>query len=405
MVRMQSTSGVWQRYGLASAMAVFIAIRIVVLIAAYTAPVDPDRLDAKWSSHVPTVRWDGGHYWYILRNGYPPGPPTSDVVAFFPGYPLAAWPLTVFMSADAALVVLTHVASALAMVFLYLWSGRRYGPKAAFWSVLLLSAYPAAFFFSTAYADGLLLLCVTVALWLLDRERIWMAAVVAGLGTLVRPTGLALAGVAWLWALLREPRRRWPRRLPYLVGLGLTCVSGLIGFQLYLWYHYQRPDAFFAVQSNWGSPQSVGNPIERILTLKPVLQPAFRPIKYALRGEFARLVEVDPDTGEYRVWNPLLNLIVLITAIVGLARPGRIPRITFLLPILVFLEAYLPDPYRGDRLVGIARYQLIAVPCVLLLAEWISRRWPRSAAYGMVAALVALQCVYIRHFVNWVMVG
>ena len=89
------------RWGLWAAVGVFLATRLVILIAAYTAPQDrtPEER-AKWAKHacaqqdpewwpaVPLVTWDAGHYLEIMRNGYPRE--LRDTAAFFPAYPLLA---------------------------------------------------------------------------------------------------------------------------------------------------------------------------------------------------------------------------------------------------------------------------------------------------------------------------
>ena len=82
-------------------------------------------------------------------------------------------------------------------------------------------------------------------------------------------------------------------------------------------------------------------------------------------------------------------------------------RARFPLPILVLLEAYAADPFRGDRLVGIARYQLVALPCFLLVGTWLSRlRGPAHiVTAGLLSILLALQCLYISRFVDWILVS
>jgi hypothetical protein len=194
------------------------------------------------------------------------------------------------------------------------------------------------------------------------------------------------------------PRAGIASTLLRLALVGLISISGFLAFQGWLWHYYGRPDAFSAVQSNWETKAKVDDPVLRVLTLKSVVQPAFRPIKFALRGEFD-LLKTSTN------WNPLWNLCILMLAVAGLFRPSGVPRLLYLLPILVFLEAWWPDPYRGDRLVGIGRYQLIAVPCFLLLAGWMAARWPALVRYGFCAGLLFLQCVFIRDFVNWILVG
>lgn len=403
--RMTTDQGQARRYGVGYALGAFVLIRAVVMIAAHTAPQTAGRPEAAadwWK--VPTLRWDGGHYRTILETGYPrrdgqlPPAPESDTVAFFPLYPLMARPLAAWMSPSLALVVLTHFASAVAMVFLYLWARRRYNPRTAFWCVLVLSAYPPAMFFSAAYADGLLVLWVALTLWLLEHRRVWSAGLICGLATATRPTGLVLAAVLMLWAIQHRPKCPWPRQLARLGALGMLSISGLLAYQLYLWHYYQRPDAFVAVQSNWEKTDPQDNPVLWIVTLKPVLQPALGPLKYALRGDIERLLT--PVR-----WNALWNVILVTIGIIGLARPGPVPRVFFLLPILVFLEAWLPDPCRGHRLLGIARYQLMALPSFLLLAAWMTTRWPALLRAGLIVVWLMMQCMYVRAFANAEMVG
>lgn len=195
-----------------------------------------------------------------------------------------------------------------------------------------------------------------------------------------------------------RPTSGLPRELARLSATGLLSISGLIAFQLYLWHYYQRPDAFVAVQSNWAEAKPRAHPILETLTLKAVIPPAFGPLKYAIRGDISELLT--PTR-----WNALWNVLLVSLGVVGLIRPGRVPRVFYLLPILVFLEAWLPDPVRGGRLVGIARYQLMALPSFLLLAHWMANRWPAVLRLALCAGWLALQCLYLRHYVNWILVS
>ncbi len=421
-----------ERYGLWYALGVMLFTRIVVMAVALTAPQHrgPRGDPPKWWAGVPTIAWDAGHYCEIAENGYPARP--NDTVAFFPAYPLFCRPaMSLFrafmpnrpqLANELAMVVVAHLAALAAVPFIYGWARRKHGAVAALLCVMLISVYPPALCFSSAYADSLLLLCVGAILCLLDSGRIWPAALVCAVASATRPTGLALALVVAMWSLREDScfRHWWvARRLMRASAVGLVSISGFLAFQFHLWQHYGRPDAFVSVQSNWGD-RSRENRLFRMLTMKEVIQPAVRPIKYAGRGmgalmvwpfrgfaegdlqrarsQLARLLE--PDT-----WNRFFNFGILVLAIVGLIRPGQIPRLLFLIPVFVFLMAFLADPARGGRLVGIARYQLIAVPCFLLLARsaWLQKS--RVVLPMLVGGLLYLQCVYMRAFVDWVTVG
>lgn len=379
-------------------MLLFLAVRVLVLVVAYTAPLDKSRPGLFWVD-MPLARWDYGHYYTIMDQGYPRDNPRAEQIAFFPGYPVAGKLLRPWLPPDLALPVVSNIASTLAVVFIYLWVRKLYEARVAFWTVVLLSAYPPSMFLSAGYADALLLLCVAVASWCMSRGHAYGAALASAYATFTRPTGLALAAVIVLWAWLANTREGWGKRTLRIVPLGALSVAGLIAFQAYLWHHYGRPDAFVQTQSNWGFDKPVPNKLERILTLKPLLQPAIKPLKYLARGEFAEFR--DP----LQTWSPIFSLIAVAVSIYGLIRPGPAPRVLFLLPILVFLMAYLPDPYRGARMVGIARYHLIALPVFATLAAGISRRCPAVLRYGLVIGLLALECMYTRQFADWRYIG
>jgi len=386
------------RRGLWYAVAGFACIRAIVLLTAlWAAPDGPDAGSMPWWSEVPLVRWDSAYYLEILRVGYRPGPTIPHTVAFFPLYPLSARVLTHWLSPDVALVVVSHVAALLGACFLYDWGRRLAGPRVALAATLLAGSYPPAMFLSAGYTEGLFFLEVAAALWLLSRGETLLAACAAGLATATRPTGLALALVVCLWVWGREGSRRRAARWLRLLLVGCVSIGGFLAYQAYLWGRYDRHDAFFAAQEYWPAKE-VSHPWLRMLTLQPVLENSIRPIKYAFRGDFDRLAEP-------RTWNPLLLLLVLGTAVAGLIRPGKVPRVLLLLPLAIFLAAYVPDPWTMNRLNSMARYQVVALPCFLLLAGWRPLQERRVVFYGLVGLQVFLQCIYARAFANWQWAG
>lgn len=431
---MEPLAGSRARRGLLRALGAYAMIRLIVFAAALTAPVGGERPNVKaWWTGVPTVRWDAGHYRYILEHGYPPQ--INDTVAFFPAYPLLCRPVAAIMDVNVAMVVVTFVCGLIAVAVFYRWAERRTDARTAFVAVLLLAAYPPAFFLASGYAEGVFLLCVALAIAALEAQRIWLAALACAVATATRPTGVVLAAVVTGWALFEmTPWRAWfcgralgPRGgagegegasaaarerddmlrrgvgVRWLGGLaraaavGVVSVAGLVAHEAYLWKHYGRADAYFAAQASWGAPE-IHDKLKRIVTLKPVLQPAFKPLKYAVRGQFEHFQRP-------QIWNPVFSVAALAVGIAGLIRPGPIPRGLFLLPVLTFLMAYLPDPYEGTRMVGIARYQLAALPGFLWVARW--RVWERRPAvlWVFVALQVALACQFVWHFADWEMVG
>lgn len=384
------------RFGLWAALAFFLATRALIVIVGLTAPLHRDGRDPKfWWDGLPLTRWDSGHYSCIMIEGYPPE--ITDRVAFFPGYPIFARPFAALTDRYWGLVLASHVAGALGVAIFYVWARRHVGPRSALIAVMLLSCYPPAMFLSVGYAEGVFLLCVAAVLWLLDRGRLLAAALAAAVASATRPTGLVISALVTLWTLLALPLRPWPRRLAKTAVIGVVSVSGLIAYQLFLWHKYGRPDAFFAAQANWAAPEA-RNPWERALTLRPVLAASTRPLKCLAAGQFDKLLEG-------HTWNDLLNLSILVIALVGLWRPRGLPRLAFLIPLLQFALAYAQDPVTGARLVGIARYQLVALPCFALLAVWLSGLRARPLLVVLLAGQLFLQCFYMRGYADWEMVG
>lgn len=385
------------RHGLLYALLIYVVTRAIIMSAALLAPLHTaNRGPGLFWVDPPTIRWDAGHYRYILMFGYPPQP--SDTTAFFPAYPLVTWPLAKLTGdPDMSLVIVSHLCGAGAIAFFYLWARRRMEPNHALRAVALVCCYPPAMFFSTGYSEGLFLLCVAAALYFLEREWFWRAALASALATGTRPTGIVIAAVVVLYYLTSHGGIHRPVRWLRAIGVGVVAIAGILAHEAYLWNHYGRADAYFAAQESW-KPKERPDYWRRVFTLKPVLQPAFEPIKGVARGDFEALK--NPTT-----WNQFWNVGILTIAICGLVWPGFLARVPFLIPILMFLMGYLADPAGGARLVGIARYQLAALPCFAWLA---GVRGVRDGWVGiglLCAMLMLLQIRYVQLFCDWVLVS
>ena len=380
------------------AVAGFLLTRVIVwLMALWTLPEGSPPPETGWSEYVPLFCWDSAYYREILVNGYPPGPPIPSVAAFFPLYPLLGRLLAPLLTPEGALIAIANAATLIGVFFLYGWSRRLSDPPTAFWCVMLATTYPPAMFLSAGYTEGLFFMEVALTLWLLERRKCLPAACITGLATATRVTGLALAAVVvvWTWRYYKSAsRQRRAARMILIAGLSL---SGFLAHQGYLWRLYGRPDALLAVERHW-KKDPVSHPVLKTLTLEPVLEKSFRPVKYAFRGQFEKLL--NPKT-----WNPVLGLLILVLAVRGLILPENIPRVLFLLPVAVFLLTYLPDPSGGSYLLSVARYQTAALPCFLLSAQWGPLQRRPFIIGGLLVVGMAFQCLYIRAFSNWQWAG
>jgi hypothetical protein len=198
------------------------------------------------------ARWDAGHYMRIALNGYTdpvdPGNP-----AFFPLLPLLMRGV-MFLSGQepteprlaATSVLVANLCFGAAVPLFAHLVNRRFGPDVARVAILLLCVSPFSFFFSAGYSESLFLL-LTVLMFGFVERRWWLAAaLVAGVATSSRLTGLALAPALLLAAWRCQASRR------DLAGIVMLSPLGIVAYGAYTWRALGDPLAFLNAQSGWG---------------------------------------------------------------------------------------------------------------------------------------------------------
>jgi Gpi18-like mannosyltransferase len=142
--------------------------------------------------------WDGAWYRRIAERGYSYAPSAMSSVAFFPAYPLltraTAWLLGI--GVDEALLLVSHAALFGALVVFHAYLQSRSPPihgRVRNLALISLAVFPTSFYLRMAYTESLfMLLCIAT---LYGMERRWppiAVAIVIGLATATRPTGVAL---------------------------------------------------------------------------------------------------------------------------------------------------------------------------------------------------------------------
>lgn len=409
------------RRALLWSVAFYLFTRAVILAVALLAP--QNRSTSRpfdWWPDNPLIRWDSGHYLRIMCVGYPPWGADGtiyDTTAFFPLSAIVSWPVwqairgvvglaggdvppvdpSTDWTAHLAVVLVSHLTGLIAVVLLHLWCQRLLGAAAALRASLLFCAFPAAMYLSTGYGEGVFVMCVALGILMQARGRPVWAAAACALATAARPTGVVLAIALFLLNLGHPAELPAMKRFRRAVLLGFLSVGGLFAHFGYLWSYYGRADAYFIAQKTWELKQE-DRSWARAVLLQPVLDPATKPIRYAIRGEFSKLLDA-------RNWNRFLNVLMVGLAIAGLVRPGPIPRPLLLITLLVFVMAWLPDPYDGGRMLGITRYHIVDLPVFAWLA---STTWLRRSAITtavIVLWLLVLQAFYMAGYVDWVLVS
>lgn len=136
------------------------------------------------------ANWDGGHFLTIAKSGYQ----EKYLYAFFPLYPIAINLVSKISGDHLIAALLISLASAfLTMQILYRLILLDFGNKLAEKTIIFLLIFPTSFFLITAYSESLFLLLVVSSFYFFRKEKLFWAALFAGLASATRLAGLALS--------------------------------------------------------------------------------------------------------------------------------------------------------------------------------------------------------------------
>jgi len=323
--------------------------------------------------------WDGWWYVGIARRGYFQfGHRMQTPVAFFPAYPL-------LMRLTARVVggpLLAGFALSLAFglgstVAFHRWCVLQLGPARARLAVLVMMAYPFAFYLMGAvYADGLFLCAALLAFLALESDHPIVAGLAAAVATAARPVGVALVVGLWILRLERSGKlgsalvgRRDGDRLRPLrradAGL-LLAPLGLALFCAFLWMRFRHPFAFLESTSapGWDQPQGFHTWF-KVHWIKAMWNGPWT------SGHFGHL---------------FVN--AAATFVVGSFVPLVFRRFGWGYGVFVTIAVIVTAISTKD-FVGLGRYSLAAFPCFAAAADVLFRR-PRLAGAVLTGSFVAL---------------
>lgn len=323
--------------------------------------------------------WDSGWYFDIARRGYYWNADGQSSIAFFPLYPMliraGAWP---FGGSDHALwisaISISAIAYFLALVALHRlterWSGDR---EVARRTVLYLSIFPFALFFTRVYAESIFLLTSVMAVSRAWDGRWWRAGAWGALATLARPNGILIAVPLVLLALRDRPGV--PALARRSVPLGLL-PAALGGFCLFAYSLSGDPLAWLHAQSQWG--YTLGHPPWQLL-----LSLLGRILKHGAYDYFF-LSPMAP----FRLFHGVAALLFLALTPAVFKRLGPAMGAYVLVSLLV--------PLSGNALEGVGRYAAVLFPVFMMLGGLHSQRL--HEALLIVAAL--LRSLFVILFVT-----
>jgi hypothetical protein len=204
------------------------------------------------------ARFDARHFIAIADHGYHSPLVRDHLTAFFPLYPLAIRILP-FDSVFSGMLIST-VASFVALAFLYRLAIEELGSGTATWAVLFLSLFPTAVFLVAPYSESLFLAGAVPAFYFARRGEWARVGIPTAVATATRVGGIFLLfGLAAEFLLQRE--KDVPRFL-LAIALGLAPV---VMYTVFLWRSTGSPFDFVEAQRlGWGR-EFVG-PIESFAT-------------------------------------------------------------------------------------------------------------------------------------------
>jgi hypothetical protein len=200
-------------------------------------------------------RWDSGWFLSVVQNGYFYDPNTGSSIAFFPLYPGIVWLLSFGNRVDPIPIgyAVSILCQTIACMVLWRIAMRHFGDeRIATMSYRLMLLFPAAFFSSIFYSEGLFLCLFTLSLDACDRRAWREASLWAFLLALTRAAGVLLVvpvviGILESWRQRDGARTSWQAILP-----ALGAISGVALYFGYLWWAFGDPLAYNATQKHWG---------------------------------------------------------------------------------------------------------------------------------------------------------
>lgn len=248
--------GYYTHYWWLTPLTVFIIWRIIIeIFGQFAFSLQPDVIIPWKNNPNPPLwaRWDSGWYNSILNYGYKlSGTDQMSNVTFFPLFPLL-WKIveiiTPLKGFNAALFV-SNTFTLLGFLVFYRWVYEKWNKPIALKSLVALAVFPTSFFLISAYSEAVLFLLIASTLFLTYRKKWFLAAIVIGLASAARPTGILLWPLLiWFWWSNNSNK---PKPFKELIYISCLPPLGLILFSIHLYFKTGNPLVWLSGQSAAG---------------------------------------------------------------------------------------------------------------------------------------------------------
>lgn len=234
---------------------------------AIVSPASPDY----W---VVAANWDGRWYGAIATYGYPDRLPIDsaghvlpNAYAFPPLYPMLVRLLMMLTGLDFTMAgpIVSLACGAGAMMLVFRLVADTAGRRAGALTVVLVCTFMSAPVFQISYSEGLTILLVSGALWLLTRRQYVALAAVLALLALTRPVAPALALVILVHGWVRYRNRSADEGFAFrerLWVIGVAVLGVLVAGVWPLWAAVKtgKPNAYLDSMAAWvqdGGPRTL----------------------------------------------------------------------------------------------------------------------------------------------------
>ncbi len=326
------------------------------------------------------VHWDGLWYLSIATFGYQGRP---QATAFFPLYPLA---IKLFGGQIVGGMIVSLLALLVGLYFLGRLVAMELGSETAWYTLLALAFFPAAFYLNAVYAESLFFALAAASLYYLRKHRYWIAGPLGALATLTTTYGFLLV---LPFVCIIGPAERWRiRKLFHLSWMPL----GLLGYMAFLLPRFGDPLVFAHAQSNWGRHFQI-----LFVTLYQAAVSAVKAVPLYFPGHKLFATGL-PSLTPSNLFNFLFALFAIWLAVISFR---RIPFYLWVYGAGSLLVS-LSYPSGGVPLMSMPRLVLEAFPLFIGLGNIMARvRWTR-AAYFLAAIPIGILLTALFATAHWV---
>jgi len=316
--------------------------------------------------------WDSQHYLRIADAGYEAGTKTS---AFYPLWPLALRAVSPLFLGNTHLagIVLANLFGLLACLLLCAVVGRRMGDRVGRLTLLLLLAFPGAFFLGLPYSESLFLFLIALFFWGLEKKQNSIAGVAALLLPICRPTGILMVvpfAVHTFCQWRKDPDRRLRPEM-------LWASAPICGFLLYLGVMTLMagdPLEGFAAQDRFHTSSTVGRLFDVTGFIAFFIQGAI-----SLHGVTTSLID--------RLW--------FVWLLLCLPSLWRFDKTWFAFALVMGVVPAMTAP-----IVSFTRYALVLFPVFAVTSRFLASEERRSWILPILLAFGGIQGIFLLRHIN-----